>query len=48
MGKCRLLKDLVVLDALLQVLEVGVGAADRSHVGFEHLNVPFLETNREK
>lgn len=32
--KCHLLQDLIVLDALLQVLQVWVSTADRSHVGF--------------
>lgn len=36
------LQDLVVLDALLQILQVGVRASDRPHVGFKELDVPFL------
>ena len=37
------LQDLVVLDALLQVLQVGVGAADRPHVRLQQLDVPLLK-----
>lgn len=36
------LQDLVVLDGLLQVLQVGVDAADGSHVGLQQLDVAFL------
>lgn len=38
----HLLQDFVVLDGLLQVLQVGVDAADGAHVGLQQLNVPFL------
>lgn len=38
----RLLQDLVVLDGLLQVLQVGVDAADSAHVGLQQLDVTFL------
>lgn len=39
----HLLQDFVVLDGLLQVLQVGVDAADGAHVGLQQLNVPFLQ-----
>lgn len=36
------LQDLVILDALLQILQVGVRASDRPHVRFEELDVSLL------
>lgn len=38
-----LLQDLIVLYALLKVLQVRVSTADGSHVGFQKLNVSFLQ-----
>lgn len=41
------LQDLVVLDALLQILQVGVCASDRPHVRFKELDVPFLRQTKQ-
>lgn len=41
------LKDLVVLNRLLQVLKVGVDTADGSHIRLQQLNVSLLLGRRE-